>query len=178
MGREIRRVPANWQHPTYRTMRMRRDFYGEIETWKPLLNRSFNEEAAKWDERKEAWDRGERPDYFDADKHGAISFEDWEGDRPDPEYYVPYDVNDDLPWLQMYETVSEGTPVTPAFATADELIDFLCERGQQYEAGETDGPWPRDRAEAFVRNERWFPSGIIIGAEFYDAKTGYPDEDR
>lgn len=175
MGREIRRVPANWQHPTYRTMRARPGFYGEIETLKPLFDRDFAKEAAEWDAEKAAWDRGERPDSFDAARYGAISFEDWHGERPDSEWYVNYDVNGDLPWWQMYETVSEGTPVTPAFATPEELIDFLATTGEQYENGEGSGPWERERAEQFVRNERWFPSFVSVGGgPLQGVKEGWP----
>ena len=177
MGREIRRVPANWQHPTYRTMRLGRDFRGEIETceietWKPLLNEDFAAVAAEWDAGNEAWNNGVRP--AAAEKYNCATYEEWAGERPNPEYYVPYDVNGDLPWWQMYETVSEGTPVTPAFATAEELIVFLAENGQQYEDGETDGPWGRDAAERFVKSDKWFPSGVIAHGVWHTAKEGWP----
>ena len=168
MGREIRRVPANWQHPTYAN-----PYHGEV--MKPLLNRDFAAEAADWDAQAAAWDRGERPDYFDATKYGAISFIDYHGERPDRERYVPYDVNGDLPWFQMYETVSEGTPVTPAFATADELIEHLATFGERYDDRTGSGPWDRERAEQFVRNEKWFPSFVMQGAAMYDAKSGMPE---
>jgi hypothetical protein len=29
-------------------------------------------------------------------------------------------------WFQAWETVTEGTPVTPPFATTDELVDYLA----------------------------------------------------
>ena len=147
---------------------------GEIETWQPMLNGDFAKEAADWDEQKAAWDRGERPDLFDADRYGDISFEEWHGERPQSEWYVPYDVNGDLPWWQMYETVSEGTPVTPAFPSAEELIEHLATVGQTYEAGETDGPWGHERARKFVLHERWFPSCIIRDGQVYEAKSGLP----
>ena len=171
MSREIRRVPANWQHPTYRTERWGR---GIIETFKPLLDGSFAKVSAEWDEKSAAWDRGERPDYFDAEKYGDISFIDWDGERPNQDWYVPYDVDGDLPWFQMYETVSEGTPVTPAFATAEELIEHLSTIGETHEGRPGDGPWPRDRAEKFVKSERWFPSLVIQGGVIYTAKDGFP----
>lgn len=174
MGREIRRVPANWQHPKYKTMRMRRDGLREIETYKPLLGRSFSDDAQEWDDEKAAWDRGDRPDYFDAEKYGPISFENWSGDRPTPEWYVPYDTHGDLPWWQMYETVSEGTPVTPAFATPDELIEHLATVGEIHEDGTGDGPWLRERAAAFVLREKSAPSFIISNGTIYDAKSGFP----
>lgn len=171
MSREIRRVPANWQHPTYRTERWRR---GVVEVFKPLFDRSFADVASEWDQAKAAFDQGERPDYFVEAVHGSLSFEEWHGERPTPEYYVPYDVKGDLPWWQMYETVTEGTPVTPAFSTADELIEHLATIGEVYDDGEGSGPWPRDRAQRFVMDEKWFPSFIIAGGETFEAKDGYP----
>ena len=168
MGREIRRVPANWQHPTEMN-----PYRGEV--FKPLLGDSFAKRASEWDEGAASWARGERPEYFDAAQHGDISYEDWTGERPDPSYYVPYDVEGDLPWWQVYETVSEGTPVTPAFATADALIEHLVSVGEVYDNGERGGAWPRDRAEAFVRNERWFPTMVIADGRIYDAKSGMPE---
>lgn len=168
MSRKIRRVPANWQHPTYRTMRWGK---GEIETWRPLLDRDFAKEAAEWDSEKAEWDSGT---HAAKAKYPNMSYEDYAGERPDAQWYVPYDLSGDLPWWQMYETVTEGTPVTPAFATADELIDFLVEHGQQYEGGDSDGPWPRERAETFVKSEGWFPSFILSGGQFFQAKDGKP----
>lgn len=55
-------------------------------------------------------------------------------------------------WFQVYETVSEGTPVTPPFATKDELVDYLSTRGDFWDQDRGDGPWKRERAEAFVRS--------------------------
>lgn len=172
MSREVRRVPANWQHPTYRTERWGR---GIIETWHPLFDRDFAKEAAEWDEQFAAWQRGERPE--GAEKYADMSFDKWHGERPDPAWYVPYDVNGDLPWWQMYETVSEGTPVSPAFATAEELIEHLSTVGEVHE-GEPEGAWPRERAEKFVLSERWFPSFIGIvepgkPIEIRTAKDGF-----
>ena len=43
MGREVRRVPANWKHP--------KDEKGHFV---PLLGGSFKERATQWDE--EEWD--------------------------------------------------------------------------------------------------------------------------
>lgn len=54
--------------------------------------------------------------------------------KPDPAKYMPvWDVpSDELGWC-LYQTVSEGSPVTPVFATADELIDHLSTVGQDWD---------------------------------------------
>lgn len=81
--------------------------------------------------------------------------------RPDdsdecmPDFDVP---DDELGWC-LYETVSEGTPVTPVFATAEELIDHLATIGQDYEQV----PMRRTAAEALVREGSTLGSFLIIG---------------
>lgn len=47
MGREVRMVPAGWEHPV--------DENGEFI---PLLTGSFSEELAEWQEGKRQWEKG------------------------------------------------------------------------------------------------------------------------
>jgi hypothetical protein len=170
MSRKIRRVPANWKHPKEIT----NGRYGSFERYVPLLDGDYTALAAQWDQNKLAWEQGEFPDGYVPDKNGVFTFEEWNGGRPIREHYVPYDVNGELPWWQMYETTTEGTPRSPAFATADKLVDFLVEDGEQNTTGAHMGPWSRERAEQFVKEEGWFPSMVFLGGESYTAKTGYP----
>lgn len=79
MGREVRRVPANWQHP--------KDDNGNFI---PLLD----------------------------------------GDMPRwPESECTH--------LMMYESVTEGTPISPAFETPEELAHWLTDNGADAYAGRT-----------------------------------------
>lgn len=64
-------------------------------------------------------------------------------------------------WWQVWETVSEGSPVTPAFATRDELITYLVEHGDAWDQKRGDGGWAREAAESFV-GTGWAPS--LIGS--------------
>lgn len=51
---------------------------------------------------------------------------DW-GRPPDPAYYRPWK-GDEATWYQVWETESgdgEGTPITPPFATREELVEYL-----------------------------------------------------
>ena len=57
----------------------------------------------------------------------------------------------------MYETVSEGTPVTPHFAMKAELVDYLVEYGTFWDDGKG---WHREIAERFV-DTGYAPSMII-----------------
>lgn len=65
-------------------------------------------------------------------------------DRYMPDFDVP---EDELGWC-LYEIVSEGSPVTPVFATADELIEHLVTVGQDWDQV----PMRRASAEAIVRS--------------------------
>ena len=91
MGREIRRVPSDWQHP--------RDSNG----YKPLYDRSYETVMKEW-----------------------IEYE--EPPKPDPDYYRP-EWKEEPTHYQIYETVTEGTPVSPVFASLDEMKDWLLSKG-------------------------------------------------
>lgn len=67
--------------------------------------------------------------------------------EPTPETHMPdFDVPEDqLGWC-LYETVSEGTPTTPVFATAAELINHLATVGEDYDQQ----PYRRSAAEQLV----------------------------
>jgi hypothetical protein len=67
---------------------------------------------------------------------------------------------------QVWETVSEGSPITPVFATREALIDYLVNGG--------DGGWSREAAENFVKEDGWAPSMIMMGGVIYTPKDGQP----
>ena len=93
----------------------------------------------------------------------------YEGAPPSPEYYRPDWTAEEMTWFQVYETVSEGTPVTPPFATQQEVVDYLVEYGDfgnQKRRSEGKSfmrctPWPQEEAQAFVFGSGWAPSMII-----------------
>jgi hypothetical protein len=124
MGREIRMVPPGWQHP--------RDAKGKLI---PLLKGSYEQAASEWDEGYAAWQRGEIENYGgnpkwtpkceDALKCGRYT--DWAGSRPSPDDYMPKWKDDEATMLCMYEDTSEGTPISPSFATPEELARWLAD---------------------------------------------------
>jgi hypothetical protein len=66
----------------------------------------------------------------------AHGFAAWEGGPPRPDSYRP--AFESAPTaFQVYETVSEGTPISPVFETRDELIDWLVNDGAGMGIGET-----------------------------------------
>jgi hypothetical protein len=126
MGREVRRVPKGWQHPKRKrfnpfTMR-------EEESYQPMFDRSFAEAMEEWYAAWKAWERGERPSYCD-EESAKLQYWEWNGGPPDPEYYMPQWPESERTHLVMYENTSEGTPISPAFETPEELARWLADNG-------------------------------------------------
>ena len=139
MGREIRRVPPDWKHPKST----------KHEGYKPLFDETFEDALANW-EKERAEFEAKGATLANGKKYEG-TFEDWHGERPTPEGYRP-DFGDRATAYQMYETVSEGTPVSPVFATKVELIAWLMGKGHS-----------RKAAEKFVELG-WAPSMIFSPA--------------
>ena len=145
MGREIRRVPANWQHP--------KDSEG---SYHPLHDQSFEEAAAEWKQGFKDWEAGIPRPYQSADAFEKFEYWEYAGDPPVRAHFRPCWSADEATHYQMYETTTEGTPVTPVFATTEELVEYLVKYGE-----DGDGrPWARANAERFV-TRMWAPSMVI-----------------
>lgn len=181
MGREIRMVPPNWDHPK------RGQGSKDPADYKPMLDKRFEDDAREWKENFAKWESGLRPNSFNADwvpaaewEHASIyadqpNLEWWEYESSPPtdrDTYRPY-TDAEATWVQVYETVSEGTPVTPPFATRAELVDYLVANGDFWDQarrreGRAHGmncdPWKREDAEAFV-NSGWAPSMVVVRSE-------------
>lgn len=121
MGREVRRVPADWKHPTD-------GFYpdGKIR-YQPLLE-GYTDRVEEWDRDAAAWARGEFPEYV-SEEGRKMPYEEYDGPRPKPENYMPEWPEHEKTHYMMYETTSEGTPKSPAFATPEELAQWLAYTG-------------------------------------------------
>ncbi len=67
---------------------------------------------------------------------------------------------------QMWETTSEGSPITPVFATAEGLVECLV-NGQDESSRRRGTKYSREAAEAFVKSG-WVPSGVTSAdGKFY-----------
>lgn len=158
MGREIRRVPPNWEHPKKERFDMRSG--RRVEGYQPLYDEPFAPAMREWIQNWEAWEAGTHEDFA---KHSAEcpNYWDWSSGPPDPLYYRPNWKDGEATWYQVYETVSEGTPVSPPFATQDELVDYLVANGDFWDQKRGDAPWDRASAEKFVKCSGWAPSMVI-----------------
>ena len=100
----------------------------------------FELKAAEWLEQAKLWAEERHPDQLDGTvagfrarnpREGVGSFYDWHGGPPDApgerggSAYLTEPADRDL-W-QMYETVSEGKPMSPPLETGEELVDWIVE---------------------------------------------------
>ena len=106
MGREVRRVPADWQHP-------RDEMTGR---YRPLYpGERYAQSAAEFMEK--------------ANAEGLQAAIDSCGQAPDAEDYMPDWPAEQRTHLMMYEDTSEGTPISPAFETPEALARWLADTG-------------------------------------------------
>jgi hypothetical protein len=144
MGREIRMVPPHWDHPIMAD--------GQ---YQPMLDETYESASAKWIAEFLDWHvKKAYPDYASPEDR-AMPYWDWENMPPDKAYYRTYS-DAEATWFQVFETVTEGTPVTPPFATKEELIEYLAKNGDFWDQErartgrlQTAG-WGRESAEKFV----------------------------
>lgn len=177
MGREIRRVPANWEHPKY--TQDNAPYPNRIGDYRPMFDECYLSAVEEWFKEHQLWEKGEHPDQKGDDMGEYRYYADWNGNPPDRDYYHPDWKPEEMTWWQVYETVSEGTPVSPAFATPEELIEYLIANGDFWDqrrrrdgSSMECGPWSRKSAETFVKGSGWAPSfistpetGLISGVQ-------------
>ena len=169
MGREVRRVPANWEHP------VTKDTYGSDRS-QPMYDQTFAGAEAEWLADFDRIRGGGAKGYeIECYPRGVCQ---WAKDNlpPDPDYYRPWD-DADATWFQLWETVSEGTPVSPPFATKGELAAYLGEHGDFWDQSRCKtadwvslwggkpgvSGWGKERAERFVNGPGWAPSMVMQG---------------
>lgn len=145
MGREVRRVPAAWQHPKdsrgqYRALFEGCDIQALVDDWRMGRAR---------------WVSGGDPE---SKKHGC-TWEEWAGPCPDPSDYMPNWPDHERTHWQMYETCSEGTPISPVCASPEELAQWLAEHGASAFA---DMPATYDEWLRTIQRGS-APSAVIIG---------------
>jgi hypothetical protein len=141
MGRSVRRVPKDWVHPVYTAETARHP--GDVGRYVPLLDRFDPEEARLWDEGARKWAEGLRPDGLDENgqdiwvvpseefplsyRSPEVTWEAWTGTRPDPARHMPFWPDEERTHIAMYETTSEGTPISPVFKTGVALAHWLAD---------------------------------------------------
>lgn len=127
MGREVRRVPKDWQHP--------RD---ELGNYIPMCDGDQETACKEYERNVVLWACGAHPSQRDEFGASIRYYWDYAG-RPPPEYgeracHMFESPRDDLTHFMLYESTSEGTPHhdCPAFETMDELIDWAAENATTF----------------------------------------------
>lgn len=155
MGREIRRVPKDWNHPK------NRDGH-----FVPLYDDDYETACQEWWNKALAWQSAENTD--DA-KDENPWYWDWDGMPPDKELYRPtFEAAADS--YQIYETVSEGTPVSPVFDSQEVMIEWMTspiDRHSEWNRGMSDwqsmqGMTP-EQARTFCENGSSFSMMVMPG---------------
>lgn len=128
MAYEIRKVPANWQHP--------KDEEGD---YKALFDSiDFDRRTKRWDEENEMWAKGYRsgngPGHYVPiePEHQHMTYVQWTDVRPDPAWFMPQWPVAERTHYMLYEDVTEGTPLSPAFEKATDLLNWVIVNDPNY----------------------------------------------
>ena len=116
MGREVRRVTPDWVHPKDE------DRPGEFRGL--YRGDRYPSDSREWQEVAEA--------------KGVYEARRLQGRQPDISDYMPQWPADAATHYQMYENVSEGTPISPVLETPEALSKWLAENDED---GATHEQW-------------------------------------
>lgn len=143
MSREVRMVTPNWEHP--RDERTNR--------YKPLRF-GYEETKNEFEDMQSKQGLQEAIDNF--------------GPAPDINDYMPDWSDEERTHYQMYESVSEGTPISPVMDSPEALAKWLVENNGDAGAGETASyeGWLR------VCNGGYAPSMIIKNGAMINGVDG------
>jgi hypothetical protein len=117
-------VPVNWQHP--------KDENGD---YIPLLRQEFQHAHYEWWQGFQKWKLGlvkgygKEPWVQQGDYYSGMRYSDHAGPPPSPDGHMPSWATEEATHFMMYENTSEGTPISPAFATGEELAHWLADTG-------------------------------------------------
>lgn len=147
MGREVRRVPKGWKHPKYMSP------WGE--RFQPLF------EYDRYQGRLDEWNEYQA-------KFGTEKAIEEFGMPPSKDDYMPNWDESECTHYMMYETTSEGTPISPAFETPEKLARWLTDNGASA-FGDMTATY-----EQWLHTARgnWAPSAIISDGQMVSGVEG------
>ena len=163
MSREIRRVPEEWSHPrkSYTTehdyVQLSDDYISSLEYWKKDVEMFIKHMT-------EVIETGKTNIYG---KEYATPKAVYEYINEDETEFVPPNINEYMPggtWYQLFQTVGEGSPLSPPFETKKELSSWLGVN-KDYWGHE----WTTEQAEAMVEKE-FAMSGVFTNGKFYSSE--------
>ncbi len=86
-----------------------------------MHDKPFADRARQWLDDAIAWDQGD-----EKNKEDFPFYWQYAGNPPDPDYYRP-EWTEEPTHYQMYEDTSEGTPISPVFASPEEVARWCAD---------------------------------------------------
>lgn len=129
MGREVRMVPADWQPPKVYAWRLPGPQW--VEMFRPQHECGYDADVSEWDAECAKWKAGARPDDL-LPGQAEMTYEQFAGQRPHRDDYMPDWPDEQRTHYMMYENTSDGTPISPAFPTMEELARWLADNGASW----------------------------------------------
>lgn len=159
MSRELRRVPENWEHPKNRDGKyesLSSDYSGSLVYWKEEVEKFIKHMTEVCETGKtNIYDRK----YTSSKDVFEYFTEDGQMNPPDINGYMP-----NGKWYQLFQTVSEGTPLSPAFSTKEQLGEWLKNNPDYWGT-----KWSENQIKGLLE-KNWLPSGIMTGGKFYKSE--------
>jgi hypothetical protein len=130
--RTVRSVPLGYEHPKRDRWDFRRATY--TQDFQPVFDRFYVPAVREWLAEWDAWPKGEHPDQQPSDHLPSsdisnYTFEEWSGNGPNPNYYHPgaaWPADAEM-GICMYETVTEGTPISRVYPDTTEGRQAMAE---------------------------------------------------
>lgn len=159
MGREIRKVPADWEHPRYTADTAPRP--NLIGKHVALFDQDYESACIEWYDGLK--------DFTPSDDFKF--YHERAGDPPtSPEYGGCYRerkwTEEEATHYQLYQTVSEGSPISPVFPSLKELGEYLQNHGDDW--GKF---WTAEGVRQLVELG-WTPSMTIVNGEVRTPEQG------
>lgn len=151
MGREVRRVPPDWEHP--------RGHRYDPQRYKPLFD-GFNTAVAAFQN--------------DIDRVGLVAALHENAGAPNPEDYMPDWPAEERTHYQMYETTSEGTPISPVMDSPEALARWLADNKASAFADQT----ATYEEWLYVARGGYAPSAVSYGGSLVSGVAGMAALDR
>lgn len=155
MGREIRRVHKDWEHP------LKSDPKSEWDKHIPLFGGSYSKYLKSYLEEKQKWEEGFHEDFIcggwikKKEEYKDMPFSEWYGEMRTPEEYMPDWSDEEKTHIQLYQNTSEGTPLSPKFEDSEEGFDMLCEWAAENSFGFGGSKKDKEEWKRMLNHECW-----------------------
>lgn len=154
MGRELRRVPADWEHP--------KNDSGHLIP----LHDGYNKQLREWHNGWRKWQEGMRSDFNGgwqplSDRETGMTYVQWAGKKPNQNDYMPDWPESERTHFQMYEICTKGTPISPVMDSHENLARWLADTGASA-CGNMTATYEQWLATI---KAGWAPSMAIVGGE-------------